>query len=373
MKYIYIALLVIIIVIALCCYCRKEKFTAAFIKSDSSLQFLEYYDMGDHRTMVQLQRGNSGETVLLLHNTPMNLDIWMPLFQTMQRINMTGVVTPNLVAYDIRGNGTAWLPVDDKYNDLNIKNYAWKLEQFVEDCKQIYDKVIGNGKIKICGIGFGGIIAQKYALTYPETIEKLILLQTSIRPTPGLYPEINYLAGPQGWIAKNPHVTYLTSEEKFVQQNLCNWFYLPEKNNCPKDPLVDQYDDNNDQTSPQYNLVAKMWRQGSSTTLLQIDKLRVSTDLVPDWEKAKVSFGIHILSATDDPYSPPDVMTATYTTIYNNNRHLVVALDIVNGRHAFYIMRPDYIAGIICGDCEHVPQHEVASAKNTIRAPDHGF
>lgn len=367
MANLHIALLVIIIVMVCWYVCRKEKFTAAFIKSDSSLQFLEYYDMGDHRTMVQLQRGNSGETVLLLHNTPMNLDIWMPLFQTMQRINMTGVKTPNLVAYDIRGNGTAWLPVDDKYNDLNIKNYAWKLEQFVEDCKQIYDKVIGNGKIKICGIGFGGIIAQKYALTYPETIEKLILLQTSIRPTPGLYPEINYLGGPQGWIAKNPHVTYLTSEEKFVQENLCDWFYLPEKSNCPKD----QHDDTNDQTSPQYNLVAKLLRQGSSTTQLQIDKLRVSTDLVPDWEKAQVSFGIHILSATDDPYSPPDVMTATYTTIYNNNRHLIVALDIVNGRHAFYIMRPDYIAGIICGGCEHAPA--ALSTTRISAKEDHGF
>ncbi|KKL64418.1 hypothetical protein LCGC14_2165250 [marine sediment metagenome] len=369
---IHIIIVAILIVIVLCWYsCRTEKFVDIFNKSNASTEFLQYLDLGDHRTMVKLQRGNSGKTVLLLHNSPMNLDIWMPLFQTMQRISMIGVKTPNLVAYDLRGHGTAWLPVDKKYNDLNTGNYAWTLEQFVEDCKQIYDRVIGDGsQIKICGFGFGGIIAQKYALTYPETIEKLILLQTSIKPTPGLRPEINYLAGPQGWIARNPHVTYLTSEEKFVQQTLCDWFYLPEESDCPKDPLVDKYDDNNDQTAPQYNLVAKLWRQGSSTTTLQADKLLVSTDLVEDWEKAKdLSFGIHILAAMDDPLAPPDVMTATYTAIYNTNRQVIVAFDIVNGRHAFSIMRPDYITGIVCEDCEHMHAEDTY----TTRAVDHGF
>ena len=149
--------------------------------------------------------------------------------------------TPNLVTYDLRGHGAAWLPVDPKYNDLNVKNTAWKLETFVEDAKKIYDKIIGKGQIKVCGFGFGGIVAQKFALTYPNLIKQLILLQTSIQPMPGLDAEIRYVAGPKGWIAKNPHVTYLTSEEKYVQKVLCEWFYLPKSQGCATEP---KYQDN---------------------------------------------------------------------------------------------------------------------------------
>ena len=366
-----VVFIAILIVIVLCWLCsRREGFTGQFNKSEPSTEFMKYLDMGDHRTLVRLLRGNSGKTVLLLHNSPMNLNIWNPLFQTLQRVSMTGVKTPNLVAYDLRGHGTAWMPVDPKYNDLDVNNHAWKLDTFVKDAKKVYDSVIGGGKVKVCGFGFGGTVAQKYALTYPDTVEKLTLLQTTVRPMPGLHDEIDYLGGPNGWIAKNPNVTYLTSEEKFVQKTLCDWFYLPKAKGCPSDPLVDKYDDNNDQTSPQYNLTAKMWRQGSSTTTLQADKLLASTNLVQDWKDAKdVSFKIHLLAATDDPLAPPEMMTNTYTSIYNTNRSLLVVFDIVNGRHGFTIMRPDYIAGIICDECEHL------STKNTYvtRTPEHGF
>jgi pimeloyl-ACP methyl ester carboxylesterase len=283
---------------------------------------------------------------------------------------MTGTKTPNLVCYDIRGHGTAWMPVDKRFNDTDVTNYAWSLETFVNDCKRVYDNTVGGGKVIVCGFGFGGFIAQKFALTHPELVQKLVLLQTSIRPITGLYDEINYLGGPQGWIAKNPHMTYLTSEERFVQQTLCDWFYLPPESGCPPDKLIDPQDGDNDWTSPQYNLIAAMWRQGSSTTTLQTDKLLASTDLVDDWVNAKgISFNVHILAATDDPLASPEMMANTYTTIYNNNRHLVVAFDVVNGRHGFTIMRPDYISGIVCRTCKRL------SAQTTWlqRSPDQGY
>lgn len=349
------AILLLLILLAAILSYRQEKFSANFNSALSSTEYIEYLDMGDHRTMIYSQRGNSGDTVLLLHNSPLDLGIWEPLFHTMQRISMSGSKTPNLVAYDLRGHGTAWMPVDPKYNDTNIENYAWPLSLFVEDCKKIYDKVIGGGKIKICGFGFGGIVAQKYALVYPETVSKLILLQTGIRRIPGIQTEIDILGGPSGWIAKNPHVTYLTNNESLVRQTLCDWFYLPDSSHCILDPRISKNDQINDEQAPQYNLSEALMRAGSTTTNLQTDKLLASTDFVADWENAKaVPFNIHILAATDDPLSTPEIMTSTYTTIYNNNRTLLVVLDIVHGRHGFTIMRPDYIAGIVCDDCQQI-------------------
>ncbi len=343
---------ILVIVVLLLWYIGDfERFTATFDKTQTSSQFLQYADLGDHRTIVQSQKGNNGKTVLLLHNTPMNSNIWQPLFQTIQRINMNGTKTPNLIAYDLRGHGTAWLPVDDKYNDYDVKNTAWTMDQYVQDCKKIYDTVINKGKIIICGFGFGGIVGQKFALTYPELIDSLAILQTTIRPLPHVRDKVEYLSGPNGWIAKNPNVWYLTSEEKFIQDTLCNWFYLP-ASQCPGEAIADESQQPNDQDTPQYNLASKMWRQASSTTTLQAFKLLLGTDLTADWKSAQnLPFKVHILAARDDPTAPPDEMTRTYTDIYNTNRSMIVALDIVDGRHGFTIMRPDYIAGIICKEC----------------------
>lgn len=347
--YIIFAIFTILIIFGVCwVFIKKESFTDIFNKSPSSTENFQYVDMGDHSTLSLSMRGNNDKTVLLFHNSPLNMEIWVPLFETMQRLNMSGVKTPNLVTYDIRGHGTAWMPVDPKFNDLNINNYAWSIDTFVVDAKKIYDNIIGGGKVILCGFGFGGTVAQKLALTYPDIVEKLIVLQTTVRPMPGLTTEINFLGGPNGWIAKNPSVTYLTSDEKYVNIALCEWFYLGKSEGCAHDPRMSKYDDHYDQLSAAYQLAAKMWRQSSSTTTLQTDKLLASLDLTKEWENAKdIPFSIHLLAGKDDPLSPPDMMTDTFTTIYNKHRNTLVVLDIVEGRHGFAIIRPDYIAGII--------------------------
>ena len=329
---------------------RNEKFTALFDRSASSTEFLEAVDLGDHSTTVLIQKGDNGKTVLLLHNSPMTLNIWQPLLQTMQRLSMTGVKTPTLVAYDLRGFGTAWMPVDPSFTDGDLYNVAWSLDQYSQDCRKVYEKIIENGKVIICGFGFGGIIAQDFSLKYPDLVEKLVLLQTSIEQTPALTSEIQDLVN---WISQHKNVTYLTNDEAFVKKTLCQWFYLSASKNCPPDPLVDKFDDNNDDSSPQYNMADKMMRQGSSTSMLQSGKLLATTNMIEKWKMAKtIPFGIHILAATDDPLAPPYMMTRTYTNIYNTHRETMVVLDIVNGRHGFTIMRTDYIAGIVCDDCQ---------------------
>lgn len=317
-----------------------------------SQQVLKYVDMGDHRTVAQIQKGLGTDIVILLHANPMNINLWQPLLQNMQRLNMKGFKTPTLIAYDLRGHGTAWMPVDPKYNDTEPFNTAWTLEQYANDCKKIYDMFVEkNTKVIICGYGFGGSVAQKYSLLYPNTVQKLVILQAPTRSVPGLQEEINYLGGPNGWINRNKQVSYLTSEEKWVEKVLCGWFYVSDDLICPnqEDNGIDEYE------TPQYQMVEKMYRQGSSTTTLQVEKIGVATDLSRDWESSpNINFPIHILAATDDPISPPDLMVETYNQIYNNNRSLTVVFDVVKGKHGFSAMHPEYIASILCKDCPKV-------------------
>jgi pimeloyl-ACP methyl ester carboxylesterase len=339
MKIIGLSILLLIILIIIFKIKSSESFTIEFDKSQPTTQLLQYLDMGDHRTVVQLQRGTNGNTVILLHNSPMNFNIWQPLFQTIQKYGLEGQKIPNLVAYDLRGHGTAWLPIDIRYNDNNNSNHAWSLETFANDCKNVYDKIIGGGKVYVCGFGFGGLVAQQYALMYPDTVKKLILLQTSITPLESLQDEINELVK---WINLNTNITYLTNKTDLVDKTMCQSFYLPTDKRCK-----DINSTTNEMNIPIYNLVETIFRESSATTLLQTDKLVISTNLINKWTTIKVNFPIHILAAKDDPIAPPEKMIRTYTTIYNNNRQLTVVLDIVEGRYGFSITYPEYIANIL--------------------------
>ena len=306
--------------------------------------------LSDHQTSVQIQDGTNGSTVLLLHNSPMDSGMWQPLYDTFAQYASLGQKIPTLISYDLRGHGTAWMPVDPKFSDTNVKNTAWTIDQFVDDCKLVYDKAIGTGKVIVCGFGFGGIVGQKFALKYPQLIEELVLLQTTIRPSSHLASRINVLGAPNGWIAQNSGITYLTNDDTFMQTTMCEWFYLPAEI-CGEQ--ASSLNGQTDLNSPYFRMAVALLREGSATTMLQIDKLLAGTDFTADWKTASSPpFTIHILAASEDPISTPAEMTATYTDIYNTNRSMTVAMDIVTGKHGFTIMRPDYIAHILCTNCK---------------------
>lgn len=355
-----ILLLVFALILVVFCMCKKETFSADFLADKPSTQHLQYVDMGDHNTMVMMQRGANDKTVLLLHNNPFDITVWMPLYSAMQAIAMAGNKTPNLISYDIRGHGTAWVPVDPKYSDGDLNNKAWNLDIFVEDCNKIYTEIIGDTKLILTGYGFGGAIAQAFAIKYPDRIEKLVLLQTAIRPMPGLEKEIEELAGPNGRIQQNLDITYLTMSEQFLKQSICEWFYIPFGVGCVKDPLVsDTHDKWDDTGTPQFDMSEFLWTVGSASSTLQVDKILSTVNFADDWAESDYNFPIHILASTEDPLAPPDLMAETYASIRNSNRDVVIVLDIVDGRHGFTVLYPRYIASILCRDCPKVPMREL--------------
>ena len=317
--------------------CRGRQHESFDPCSDHGLaESLEIATVGDHKTVVRKQIGCSGKTIVLLHNSPMTHEIWNGLFRTMQMWNLNKQHTPTLIAYDLRGHGAAWQPVNAKFTDANPQNFAWPLSLYVADCMQILATV--SEPITLVGFGFGGLVAQTVALAYPERISKLVLLQTSIRPIPELAGEIGALSE---WIQSHPGVDYLTPREADVHTMLCDWFNLPASVGCSGSGGTDNL-------IPEYNIAASNYRQGSCTTLLQTDKLILSTDLVTSWANlGKAGFSIHLLTAKNDPLASPARMTETYTSIYNQNRELLVVMDIVDGRHGFTIVHPEYIGKIL--------------------------
>jgi pimeloyl-ACP methyl ester carboxylesterase len=351
-------LLILIIFIILLFVCKFYQNTEKFTAGESTRTIVEL--SGGIKTMVKIQRGNNKKIVLLLHNSPFDLRIWDSLFLIMQKLAESGVETPTLIAYDQRGHGTAWEAVDKQFLDDNVTNYQWPLDTFVQDCKKVIDTVIHpTDKIRLVGFGFGGVVSQKVALTFPDRIEKLILLQTSIRPINELLSEVQQSSI---WISQNPNSSYVSPNDTMIQEMLCGWFYLPNGFNtvngvvtCPANtgPTFNLDYKFDDAKSPQFILAETIFREGSVETLLQTDKLIINTNLEEAWANAKnINFTIHILAGTDDPFASPNRMAQTYTAIYNHNRSVTVVLDIVKGKHGFTITRADYIAGIICEKCK---------------------
>ena len=58
-------------------------------------------------------------------------------------------------------------------------NYPYTMDMFVEDIKNLLEHLNIKKKIHLCGISMGGMIAQCYALKYPNSVKSLILCATA--------------------------------------------------------------------------------------------------------------------------------------------------------------------------------------------------
>nr|QBK87347.1 MAG: alpha/beta hydrolase fold protein [Marseillevirus LCMAC201] len=297
----------------------------------------------DHSTNVRRLLGDTNETIILIHNSPFNLLVWSPLFMYVQSLKSSGKKIPSLICYDLLGHGTAWLPVDKKYNDTNIENHAWEYKLFSDDLYNIYKKHIRSGKVTVVGYGFGGKVAQAFALDHQDLVNALYVLATSIGPTTtGIRDETSYLAQ---WISKNPLVTYLTMEQQFVQYNLCMWFQNNDKLTCPypenaADPV-------NMFGTVEYLLAAKMFRESSCQTYLQVDKLESTDDLRPLWVKAQLTFPVTFLVAGLDHYTNLDTVKQDMEIVQKATPSST--LYVSEGKHGFTLTHPEYIYDLITG------------------------
>ncbi|MFX1568627.1 MAG: alpha/beta fold hydrolase [Promethearchaeota archaeon] len=58
-------------------------------------------------------------------------------------------------------------------------NYPYTMDMYLRDIKELLEHLNIKEKIHLCGLSMGGMIAQNYALTYPNTVKTLILCATT--------------------------------------------------------------------------------------------------------------------------------------------------------------------------------------------------
>ena len=111
-----------------------------------------------------------GKPLLLIPGFSMTMDMWDPNMLTRLSMNHTVIV------FDNRGIGQTTAGNDTK--EFSIAQFANDTAGFLAALK--LDGVSSNNQpIDILGLSLGGFIAQEFALTYPDKVDRLILLVSS--------------------------------------------------------------------------------------------------------------------------------------------------------------------------------------------------
>ncbi len=130
-----------------------------------------------------------------------------------------------VIFYDHRGNGRS--EGDDPT--------AWNLGQWADDVKGLCD-ALGIVRPIVCGLSFGGFVAQAYATRYPDHPGKLILLSTAAKiDFPAIFATFARIGGPEIGALAESYWLNPTAEGRARYLKECVPFYRHRRDQPPAD------------------------------------------------------------------------------------------------------------------------------------------
>ncbi|MET7242053.1 alpha/beta hydrolase [Methylobacterium sp. EM32] len=130
-----------------------------------------------------------------------------------------------VVFYDHRGNGRS--EGDDPA--------TWNLAQWADDVKGLCD-ALGFVRPIVCGLSFGGFVAQAYATRYPDHPARLILLSTVARiDFSTVFAAFARIGGPEVGAIAESYWTNPTAEGRALYFQRCVPFYRHRRDRPPAD------------------------------------------------------------------------------------------------------------------------------------------
>ena len=123
-----------------------------------------------------------GKPLLLIPGISMTMDVWDP--------NMLNRLSSNhtVLVFDNRGIGRTSAGNDPQ--KFSISQFANDTAGFLA-ALQIDDASNNNQPIDVLGLSLGGFIAQEFALTYPDKVDRLTLLVSSCGGKESIPPQIS--------------------------------------------------------------------------------------------------------------------------------------------------------------------------------------
>jgi pimeloyl-ACP methyl ester carboxylesterase len=102
----------------------------------------------------------TGFPVIFIHGFGSKQEIWKPQIKELS-------IKYKTITFDLRGTGKSDRP-----------NYLYSMKMFIDDIISLMN-FLQIQKTHLIGRSFGGMIAQHFALYYPERLDKLILIATN--------------------------------------------------------------------------------------------------------------------------------------------------------------------------------------------------
>ncbi len=123
-----------------------------------------YFDVEGAGLVPDGPRMRAKPTLILLHGGPgFDHTIFKPAFSELADV-------AQIIYFDHRGNGRS----------TGSEPETWNLAQWGDDVKGLCD-ALGIEKPIVCGVSFGGFVAQSYAIRHPMHPARLILVSTAAR------------------------------------------------------------------------------------------------------------------------------------------------------------------------------------------------
>lgn len=115
--------------------------------------------------------GHGQTPVIVLHGGPgvLSQDYLLPFMGRLAKTNQ-------VIFYDQRGSGRSQATLDSS---------SIKIENFIEDIEAIR-KALGLKKITLLGHSWGGLLSMHYAILHPESLDKLILMDSMAASSQGI-------------------------------------------------------------------------------------------------------------------------------------------------------------------------------------------
>ncbi|HEX7207917.1 MAG TPA: alpha/beta hydrolase, partial [Nitrososphaeraceae archaeon] len=124
-----------------------------------------------------------GKPLLFIPGFSMTMDMWDPNMLTRLSSNHT------IILFDNRGIGQTSAGNDPQH--FSIQQFANDTAGFLASLRLNNSSSNNNQPIDILGLSLGGFIAQEFALTYPDKVDRLILLVSSCGGEDSIPPQIS--------------------------------------------------------------------------------------------------------------------------------------------------------------------------------------
>lgn len=324
--------ILLICLLSTCIFIWSKQSIGGFIGLPGNLQ-THVITLSDHKTTVRVLYGNATKStppVILIGSCPLDQRMWDPVLNEVSKAimnNKSGI--PTFITYDSRGCGTADFQQQTSLN-TDIAKWSKDLDLLLNQLE--IDKVV------LAGWGFGGLVAQHFALTNSSKVSKLYVFSVSSTDSDGAEELTNMIDRLEQWRNQNLQITYLTLHETMVQEILCKWF-----ENCGHE---------NEFNIQQIREICQdsLRELNVDDYLLTLKLIRDSQWLIPLWlSNESIPFKTYLMSASNDKFAHPTGAIDLFNAMKKGSKGKWITMDVKQGLHGYALAHAEETAKELIG------------------------